>query len=107
MIKILRFSEPLPEMILKGKKNSTFRINDEKNIKEGDELSLCYNNDEEFAKAKATEVNETTFSKLGEKEFLGHEKFSSDKEMYDLYSRYYQMKVEPETKVKIICFKLV
>jgi hypothetical protein len=106
-MKILRFSEPLPEMILTGKKNSTFRINDEKEIKIGDNLSLCYNNDEEFAKAVVTETKETIFSRLTNKDFEGHEKFSSNKEMYDLYSKYYKTKIGLETKVKIIRFKLI
>ncbi len=39
-MKRLRFSEPLPELILSGRKTVTWRINDEKNIQQGDVLSL-------------------------------------------------------------------
>jgi hypothetical protein len=104
MIKTLKFSGELPELILLGKKKSTFRINDEKNIQKGDEISLLYkfgeNAGKEFAKVIVTEVKETTFSKLDKKDLEGHENYNSDKEMYEKYSNYYKTKIGPETKVK-------
>jgi len=106
-MKQLKFSEPLPELILSGKKNTTWRINDNKNILGGDSLSLCHNNGEEFAKAKAISVKETNFGNLTEEDKKGHEEFSSDKEMYETYSRYYNIKVTSETKVKIIRFRIL
>lgn len=105
-MKQLKFSEPLPKLILENKKINTWRINDKKGIVKGDKLSLCYNNEEEFAKATAVDVKETTFGNLTEKDKEGHEKFSTDKEMYQTYSGYYKMNVTPETKVKIIKFRL-
>lgn len=106
-MKQLKFSEPLPELVLNGKKDTTWRINDEKNISVDNELSLCYNNGEEFAKAKIIWVKETTFENLIEEDYKGHEKFNSEEEMYNTYSRYYNMEVTPDTKVKVIKFKLV
>ena len=47
--KRLRFSEPLPELILSGKKTVTWRIDDEKNIRQDDILSLCDTSGKEFA----------------------------------------------------------
>ena len=105
-MKQLKFSEPLPQLILSGKKNSTWRINDKRGIVEGDELSLCYNDGREFSKAVAIKVIEKKFKDLTEKDKEGHEKFSSDKEMYETYSRYYGFKVSPETVLKIIQFRL-
>jgi len=49
-MKQLKFSEPLSYLILSGKKDITWRINDNKNISVGDLISLCYNDGKEFAK---------------------------------------------------------
>ncbi|MEK6819837.1 MAG: ASCH domain-containing protein [Nanoarchaeota archaeon] len=110
-MKKLRFAEPLPRLIQIGKKDTTWRINDEKNISCGDELSLCYgdglNKEKEFARAKVLWIKETTFEELTEEDYKGHEKFVSEKEMYETYSRYYQIPVSPKTRVKVIKFKLI
>ncbi|MCR4283952.1 MAG: hypothetical protein NUV64_01355 [Parcubacteria group bacterium] len=45
-------------------------------------------------------------SELEEADFDGHEKFSSEEEMYQTYRTYYGDKVGPDTIVKIIRFKL-
>ena len=110
MIRV-RFSEPLPRLIQMGKKDTTWRINDEKNISCGDELSLCYGEglrkEEEFARARVLWIKETTFEELTEEDYSGHEKFGSEKEMYETYLRYYNLKVVPQTRVKVIKFKLL
>ncbi len=77
-----KFSEPLPEMILKGKKDITWRINNEKKVLPGDVISLCTNAGKEFAKAKVVWVKETTFRNLSREDFEGHEEFASPEEMY-------------------------
>ena len=104
--KTLHFDGRLPELILKGKKTTTWRINDEKNIAVGDRLSLCSNDNVEFASAAVTSVRETSFGKLAKEDREGHEEFSSDEELYRTYSRYYGLKAGPETKLKIIKFRL-
>ena len=106
-MKRLKFSEPLPALILSGQKWDTWRINDDKDIIVGDVLSLCHLDVSEFAKAKVFAVWETVFGKLNDKDKEGHEHFSSDEEMYETYSRYYKMNVIPETRVKIIKYKLL
>jgi hypothetical protein len=105
-MKKLRFAEPLPKLVLGGQKDTTWRINDDKEISAGDQLSLCYTDGREFAKAEVIWVKETTFENLTNEDKEGHEKFSSDEEMLQTYSGYYNMKVEPKTKVKIIKFRL-
>lgn len=106
-MKQLKFAEPLPKLILAGKKDTTWRINDKKNITANDQLSLCYNDGREFAKAEVIWVKETTFQNLKNEDKEGHEKFPSDEEMYNTYSGYYNMKVEAKTRVKVIKFKLL
>lgn len=106
-MKTLKFSEPLPKLILEGKKDATWRINDDKNIIRGDLISLCDNKGQEFAKAEVIKVKETAFGKLTKKDRKGHEEFLSDEEIYNTYSKYYKINVIPETKVKIIRFSLL
>src|SRR3989338_3895777 len=105
-MKTLKFAEPLVRLILVGKKDTTWRINDDKDIQENDELSLSYKDGKEFTKAKVTEVRETMFENLSEKDKEGHETYSSDVEMYETYSSYYHVHVKPSTPVKVIKFKL-
>jgi len=106
-MKYLRFAEPLPRLVLGGEKDTTWRINDNKNIMASDQLSLIDNDGQEFAKAKVLWIKETIFKNLTNEDLEGHEKFSSEEGMYQTYSRYYNMKVEPKTKVKIIKFILL
>lgn len=106
-MKILCFSEPLPKMILDGEKTISWRINDEKNISVGDEISLCYNDKKEFGKAKVIWVKETTFGDMTNEDKDGHEKFDSVEESYRTYSKYYKMDVKPQTRLKVIKFELI
>ena len=47
------------------------------------------------------------FEELTKKDWEGHEKFDSEKEMYDTYSRYYKQKVTKDTPVKVIKFEII
>ena len=110
----LSFSKPIPDLILSGERNTTWRINDEKGFVVGDIVSLCVReNDEtddkkvEFSKARIISVKETKFKDLGPEDIEGHGEYPSEDAMYRDYSRYYSMKVVQETKVKVIKFKTV
>jgi hypothetical protein len=105
MVKTLHFYGHLPELILKGTKNTTWRVDDDKDIKAGDELSLCRNDNTEFARAIVTSVKVTEFGKLTKSDREGHEEFSSDEEMYRTYSEYYKFEVKPTTRLKVIKFR--
>jgi hypothetical protein len=105
-MKILKFSPPLPDKVLNWEKTITRRINDEKEIVLWDDLSLCHNDWTEFAQAIAIKVRETTFWGLTEEDFIGHEKFANEEEMYKTYKNYYHKKITPQTNLKIIEFKL-
>lgn len=107
-MKSLKFRKYLSELILKGEKTTTWRIFDDKDIQVDDELScLVWETKEEFAKAKVVFVREVPFKDLTQEDLEGHEKFSSDKEMYETYSKYYNQEVTENTIVKIIKFKLI
>lgn len=106
-MKQLKFSEPLPELILRGDKTTTWRIADDKDIEVRDVLSLCDATGEEFGVAEVLSVKETTFGELSEDDKQGHEQFHSEQGMYDTYSKYYDMDVTPRTRLKVIKFMLI
>ena len=106
-MKTLKFAGQLPKLILQCTKTVTWRINDDKNIVEGDILSLCTSDSEEFAQAVVTKIGMRTLGTLTAEDKEGHEVFSSEQEMYDTYSRYYYMPVTKETQVKVIHLKLI
>ena len=106
MMKSLKFSGSLPKLILEGKKTSTWRINDEKDISEGDMLSLRDSKGEEFAKARVISAIVKKFRDIGSNDIEGHESFGSEKEMLETYSKYYSIDATPDTEVKIIRFRL-
>lgn len=106
-MKTLKFSPALVPLILSGKKTSTWRLFDDKDLQAGDKLVFVNKETgKEFANAEIISVNETVFCKLTEEDWGGHEKFSSDKEMYATYSKYYSRVVDNNSSVKIIKFKL-
>lgn len=108
MIKTLKFRKNLSELILKNEKNTTWRIFDDKDIKEGDIIQfLVWETREAFAKAKIINVVEKKFKDLDEKDMEGHEKFVSKEEMYATYSTYYNKTVDENTMIKIIKFELL
>jgi len=108
MTKKLKFAEDLIPRILSGEKTSTWRINDDKDLKVGDKLDLLSQvSSKKFAEAKITHVIEKKMENLTEEDKKGHEAFTSDKEMYDTYSKYYQIEVTPNTTIKIIRFSLI
>ena len=114
--RIITFSEPLPELILNGKKTTTWRIDepapikrtsDTEGIKKGDKLSLVNKGQKEFAKAETIAVDHTIFGKLTNKDLEEHEKFKSKKEMYKKFREWYKIEINDETKIIIIKFKLI
>ena len=102
-MKTIKFRKSLSELILKEKKNITWRLFDNKNIQKGDVVSfLVWETGEEFAKAKILNVKKNTLGELTDEDCEGHEKFSSDEEMYKTYSEYYNKSINRDTSLKII-----
>lgn len=107
-MKTLKFRRQLSELIINGSKNSTWRLFDDKNISEGDEFELIvWETGKLFAKGLVTKVVKKPLGQLTIEDKKGHEKFSSDQEMYDTYSKYYTQQIGPDTIIKIIWFKLI
>ncbi|HAP73778.1 TPA: hypothetical protein DCZ46_00720 [Candidatus Campbellbacteria bacterium] len=107
-MKTLKFRKKLADMILSNTKDTTWRLFDDKDLSAGDEISfLVWETGEEFKRAKILDVNETTFGKLTDEDWNGHEKFESEKEMYETYSGYYHRPVDENSPVKVIKFELI
>ncbi len=110
-MKKLKFYSLLPDLILNRVKDTTWRVNDENDLRVNDEISLCYGDgprrEEKVEKARIIGVKETMFKDLTEEDKVGHEKYKTEEEMYRVYSEYYKTKIMPETRLKIIKFRLI
>ena len=90
-MKVIKFRESLSKLILAGEKNTTWRLFDDKDLQQGDIVSLViWETNEVFAKAKLTTVYTKELGKLEEVDWEGHERYSSDGEMYKTFEKYYQ-----------------
>ena len=107
-MKTLKFKDYLARMILKGEKTCTWRFFDDKDLRKGDELTFVNaDTGEEFAKAHIFEIYEKKIGEVDEKDFIGHEPFESEEEMYRIYKSYYGERINKETIIKIIRFKIL
>lgn len=96
----------LCEQILKGEKTSTWRLFDDKDLQEGDVISFINKETlDEFGVGKILGLRTKTLGTLDVDDWEGHERFSSDEEMYETYRGYYGDKVGSDTQVKIISFE--
>lgn len=105
-MKKLRFKSFLVPLVISGKKDSTWRLFDDKDLKQGDEL-LFINSDteKEFGTALIISTREKRLGDLKESDYDGHEKFESEEKMYEAYRNYYGDNVNSDSVVKIIKFK--
>ncbi len=106
--KQLKFWEPLPSKILNGEKDTTWRVDDDRNLRAGDHLSLVTKAGDTFATAEIVWTKRTTFSELDAEDTDGHESFESDEDMYEQYNAYYpETNIGPDTPLKVVKFSLL
>lgn len=107
-MKTLKFKGFLVKKILNGQKTTTWRLFDDKDLTIGDKLNFI-NSDtgEEFAKANITKINTKKLGELKDTDFEGHEKYKDQDDMLAHYRNYYGDKVNLDTEVKMIKFKLI
>ena len=107
-MKNLKFRHHLAEEILTSRKTVTWRLFDDKDLSVGDKVELLYwETKEKFADADIINIREKRLGEIEERDFEGHEKFESKNEMLETYRTYYGDKVDWNTIVKIIEFKLL
>lgn len=105
-MKTLKFTPHLAQQILAGEKTSTWRLFDDKDLQEGDEIVfLNKETNEKFGTAIVTSLHKKTLGSLEEADWIGHERFSSEEEMYQAFRKYYGDQVKPDTEVKILTFR--
>lgn len=107
-MKQLKFTDDLAKLILEGKKTATWRFFDDKNLSIGDKLELV--NKEtggSFAHVEIISVKEKPLGDVTEADFDGHETYANREEMLKTYRSYYGEKVNWDTVVKMIDFKLI
>lgn len=106
--KKIHFVPNLIPLILSGKKTSTWRLWDDKKLTEGDVTDFIESGTEKhFATAMLTKVVEKRMGDLAEEDKAGHEKYKSDEGMFKTFEGFYKKKVDSDTKVKIIWFRLI
>lgn len=106
-MKIIKFNPELAELIKSGEKRSTFRLFDDKNLKEGDEFIMAMRRGKnviEFGNAIITRVILRTIETLSPDDFEDHEYLENTLEYF---RRFYGDKVQNETEVKIIKFDVL
>jgi hypothetical protein len=104
-MKTLKFAPDLVTKILAGEKTATWRLFDDKDLTQGNELTFINKETgEEFGTGTITSIYRKTLGALTDEDWEGHERFASEDEMYATYRKYYGDKVSPDSEVKILSF---
>jgi ribonuclease HI len=110
-VKTLKLDHALAQQVLKGKKMSTWRINDDKDLHVNDAVSLIDKvvptdpaSWQVIGVATITSILEKQLGQVNQSDMEQHEKFSSIEEVIKTFRGYYGPQVGAETPVKIIRF---
>ena len=108
-LKILGFDKKLVPLILKGEKTITWRLFGHHNRLMVNDIVFLENTQtrEMFGKARITYIKDKTMKEISDGDKEGHEEFSNEKEMYKVYSGYYGCRVDENTPVRVIRFKIL
>jgi len=108
-MKTLKFRPALAQLILEGKKTTTWRLFDDKDLQAGDEIEfLNWETKEVFGYAAILEISEKPIKNLDDDDWAGHERFPNEEVMYAHYQEYYPgQDVGRNTNVKIVHFVLL
>ncbi len=107
-MKRVHFAPNLIPLIMSGQKTSTWRLWDDKHLTQGDIVEFGNSETREvFAKAELKRVIEKPFKDLKEGEKEGHEKYTSEEELFEKFEKYYGKLVDKNTIFKIIWFELI
>ncbi len=109
-MKTIKFAGNLVELILDGSKTVTWRLFDEKDLREGDELEFVNrDNGEVFGYAKILWTKEKLIKDIDDSDYeAGHEKYKDTEELISKFGKYYEpKKVDGDTPIKIIKFEFI
>ena len=107
-MKTIKFAGSLVELILNGSKTVTWRLFDDKDLQQVDELEFI-NRDtgEVFGYAKILWTKEKLIKDIRDEDYdAGHEKYKNTEELILNFGKYYEgREVDENTSIKIIKFK--
>jgi ribonuclease HI len=111
-MKTLKFNHKDAQQVLEGKKTTTWRLYDDKDLSVDDEIKFIDkiepDNTESWqviGKAIVSEVREKKLKDVTEEDMEGHAVFSSPDEVLNYYKDIYGERVTLDTIVKIVFFK--
>jgi ribonuclease HI len=111
-MKTIKLDHQLAEDIKNGKKRSTWRLFDDKDLSVDDRVVLIDKVDPRdrnswvaFGEANITRVTEKYLGDIGNDDYEGQERFDSPEAMLETYQGYYGDSVSFRTPVKIIRFE--
>lgn len=108
LVKTLKFRPNLVNEIIEGRKATTWRLFDDKDLQAGDKLGFLNSETlEKFAEAEITEIKEKKLGEIEDADYEGHERYASQEEMLKHYRNYYGNKVNLDSVVKIIKFRIL
>lgn len=106
-MKTLKFRHDFVKEIIEGRKTTTWRLFDDKDLKTGDRLSLVDSQTGEvFAKAVIIDTQTKTIENLTDDELKNHG-YNNRDDMITSHKGYYGDKVDLDTGVKIVEFKVI
>ena len=106
VMKTLKFKHDFVKEILEGRKTTTWRLFYDKDLQVGDEIELIdAKTGIAFKDAVIISIEEKKVKNITDEELKNHEYASRD-EMIKSHKNYYGDKVDLDTMVKIIKFKL-
>ena len=108
-MKTLKFKFHLVNQILSGSKTVTWRLFDDKDLKVGDELDFVNADSvESFGGAVILETYEKKLGEISDEDFIfSNYKKETPEELLNHYRNIYGDKVDWDTMVKVVKFKLL
>jgi len=110
-MKALKLDHELAQLVLQGKKTSTWRLFDDKDLSVNDEIKLIDKVDpahpetwKVIGTARITTVLQKRLGDIELADYEGHEQFLSRHDMLETFRKYYGSDVDFNTVVKIIRF---
>src|SRR5438105_1686739 len=110
-MKTLKFNHEYAQLILSGKKTTTWRLYDDKDLSVDDTIKIIDKVDPKDSKTwkiigqgKVTQVIEKKLADVTKEDMAGHETYASEEEMLETYKKRYGSRVSLDTPVKIIYF---
>lgn len=110
-MKTLKFNHQDAQEIFEGKKNTTWRLYDDKDLSVDDTIKFIDKVKEDspstwqvIGQGKVTEIIEKKLGSVTADDMAGHQQFGSDEEILEKYRGYYGDRVTLDTPVKIVRF---